>query len=233
MAVNAVKHFSVIGAGNLGAHLIHALMEKDLHLAYVFEKSKFPCFDTRITPDIHLLAKESDFIVIATQESKIDDAVRLLLSSKSLEGKIVFHTANSLTSTQLQPLKKRGAWVASFSPLQTFPPFRYEENSTSQDSTFENVYFLTEGDTQAVSLAKDLARRLKAKLLQVPKEKKVLIHIAAVAASNFLVSILKLAENQLKKAPSESKTNGETNRSPSRPLDNSSHESPNDGDRNL
>jgi predicted short-subunit dehydrogenase-like oxidoreductase (DUF2520 family) len=189
------ERFSVIGAGNLAGYFLHSLAAKGYRLTGIFKKSKFRLFDAYVTPDIRLLVEESDFIVIATQESKIAEAAQMAAESSDPEGKVFFHTSNSLTSDQLAPLREKGAVVASFSPLQTFPAFKPDQ----PEEVFEGVYFLLEGDPRAVTMAERMAADLNANVLKVDKDKKALFHIAGVAASNFLISILKLAERQLKK----------------------------------
>jgi predicted short-subunit dehydrogenase-like oxidoreductase (DUF2520 family) len=190
-----LKDFSVIGAGNLGTHLIHSLVNRGYHLRDIYLKSKFGLFPDAITGDIQGLVAHSDFIVIATQESKIPGVVHLLSLCPHVRGKIIFHTANALTSDALGLLKQKGAHVASFSPLQTFPPF----HSDTPADVFAGIYFLAEGDPEAIIVAQAIAAHLHAQLIEVEKEKKVYFHIAAVAASNFLISILKLADHQLHK----------------------------------
>lgn len=189
-----MNNFSVIGAGDLGTRLIHALVEKEYRLKYIYKKSKYQRFPGSVTGDMGLIVRESDFIFICTQESRIGEAARLAASSEP-GGKFFFHTSNSLTSGELSLLKEKGAFTASLSPLQTFAG-----SSADSDDLFKGVYFLAEGDEPALNLAREITARLDARLLVVDKSKKVYFHIAAVCASNFLISILKLSENQLKTA---------------------------------
>lgn len=189
-----MNRFSVIGAGDLGTRLIHALVETGYGLKYIYKKSKYDNFAGPVTGDIASMVRESDFIFISTQESRIAEAVRLAASSGPA-GKVFFHTSNSLTSDELSPLKEKGAFTASFSPLQTFVG-----NDADGAGLFKGVYFLAEGDEPALNLAREIAARLDARLLVVDKDKKIYFHIAAVCASNFLISILKLSGNQLKRA---------------------------------
>ena len=191
-----MNNFSVIGAGDLGTRLTHALVEKGYGLKYIYKKSKYNGFAGLVTGDMGLMVRESDFIFISTRESQIAEAARWAAASDPA-GKVFFHTSNSLTSDELSLLKEKGALTASFSPLQTFAG--NDENSIGSD-LFKGVYFLAEGDEPALRLAREITVRLGARLLVVEKSKKIYFHIAAVCASNFLISILKLSENQLKRA---------------------------------
>ena len=190
-----MKRFSVIGAGNLGTYLIDALVKKGYSLKYIYKKSRDRQFAFAITGDMQSLVEQADFIIISTQESKIRGAAELAAASSHVKGKIFFHTSNSLNSDELSSLQEKGAWVASFSPLQTFPAY---DAGTGGD-VFNDVYFLAEGDGKAVKLAQQVAADLGAHVLAVDKSEKIYFHIAGVAACNFLIAVLELAENQLKK----------------------------------
>lgn len=196
MTVNLEKpRISVIGAGNLGTCLMYSLVNRGYRLSGIYKKSKFNLYGSKVTGDLSALMQGSDIIIIATQESRIEEAARMAALSGEVRGKVFFHTANALTSDSLAPLKKAGAHVASFSPLQTFPPF----NLAQPEDVFSGIYFLLEGDSEAVAAAEKIAADLNAFVQKVDKKKKAYFHIAGVAASNFLIAILKLAERQLKK----------------------------------
>jgi len=190
-----VKNFSVIGAGNLGNYLINSLVRKGYILKYIYKKSKSRHYENAITGDMNRLVSQADFIIISTQESKIRGIAEQVASSVDSKEKIFFHTSNALTSGQLDCLAKKGARVASLSPLQTFPEFK----AIPHVDIFKGIYFLSEGDEEAISLARQIVKNLDANLLMVEKEEKVYFHIAGVASSNFLIALLKFAEDQLKK----------------------------------
>jgi predicted short-subunit dehydrogenase-like oxidoreductase (DUF2520 family) len=197
------RKFSIIGAGNLGTRLIHALLNSpsggEYELKYIYKKSKYGYYTSSVTDDIEPLVREADIIFICTQESKIREAAeKAAASSANLAGKIFFHTSNCLTSDELLSLKLKGAYIASFSPLQTFPGVG--PGKDIQLNPFKGIYFLAEGDKEALQAARGIAGDLGAAVLIVDKDKKIYYHIAAVCASNFLITILKLAERQLHKA---------------------------------
>lgn len=195
------RKFSIIGAGNLGTRLIYSLVNcphGEYELKYIYKKSKFNCFAASVVNDMNRLVRESGIIFICTQESRIRDAAELAAASPDLSGKICFHTSNSLTSEELLALKSKGAFTASFSPLQTFAGF--DPRKDMGLNLFKGIYFLAEGDKEALQAAGEIAGDLGATALIVNKDKKIYYHIAAVCASNFLIAILKLSERQLRKA---------------------------------
>lgn len=188
-----MKRFSLVGAGNVGLNLINSLIKNGYDFKYIYKKVKFDHFVSRLSEDIGLIVQESDFIFIATRESQISGAAEFIARQADPAGKFFFHTSNSLTSDQLRPIKEKGGFTASFSPLQTFVDF------CPEDDLFRGIYFLAEGDKRAIQAAQEIAGKLGAHILVVDKEEKSYLHVAAVSSSNFLISILKFAENQLKK----------------------------------
>lgn len=185
--------YSVIGAGNLGASLIHSLPEKGYKLKYIYKKSKYSQFDRKIGNDLKRIVSVSDVIFISVQESGIKDVVSEIATLENITDKMFFHTSNSLTSDEMEPLKKQGGIVASFSPLQTFPDF------IENIDLFKGVYFLSEGDPEALETADKIAEDLKANILKVDQKTKMFFHIGAVISSNFLNSLIRFSDNQIKK----------------------------------
>ena len=186
-----MDRFSVIGAGRVGLNLSQALQKKGFQLQYIFKKALNNHYPSHITNDICKLVRDSDFIFICVQESKIRPLAERVSAETAPLDKIFFHTANSLTSDELLPLRLAGAAVASFSPLQTFIGFQEDEE------LFSGITFLLEGDEAAVRLARRIATQLQAKVLAVRKRDKMYFHMAAIAAANFLIANLKFAERQL------------------------------------
>jgi predicted short-subunit dehydrogenase-like oxidoreductase (DUF2520 family) len=188
-----MNRFSVIGAGNVGLNLISSLQKKGFVLSHIFKKTAGNHFASHLTADVARLVADSDFVFIAVQESRIRAAAQFISEHAAPQGKVFFHTANSLTSDELRPLQKAGAHVASFSPLQTFIHFCQE------DELFSGSSFLLEGNPAAVRLARRIAAKLHARVLLVDKRDKMYFHMAAIAAANFLIANLKFADRQLQK----------------------------------
>lgn len=185
--------FSIIGAGNLGANLAHSLRNRGYTFNYIYKKSKYPDFNPMKENDLEKIVSGSDIIFISVQESRIGAVVKELTSVKDLSGKIFLHTANSLTSEELHPLKQKGGHTGSFSPLQTFSRFSAEVD------IFKGVYFLCEGDRSAMEAAESMAEALNSLTVKVDRPTKAFFHIGAVISSNFLNSLLRFADLQVKK----------------------------------
>jgi len=188
-----VINFSVLGGGNLGVNLAYSLSLKDYNFKYIYKKSKFEIYSSNIEKSLKKIILGSDVLFISVQESKIKDLVEKIETIGGLSGKIFFHTSNSLTSDELTPLKIKGALIASFSPLQTFPDFYKNKD------IFNKIYFLFEGDKKAFEMAEKISSDLGAFCLKVEKNLKTYFHIGAVASSNFFNSLLRFADIQIKK----------------------------------
>jgi len=188
-----MKGFSMIGAGRLGANLIAALIGGGYELKAIYRESKYSRWAGWVEKDLARAIRPADFTVIAVQESKIEEVARQLARDTDPAGKVFFHTANALTSSELAPIKEKGGFVASLSPLQTFVDFK------ESAALFTGIYFLAEGDEQALSLAREITANLGAHLLPVRAEDKIYYHLAAVASANFLIALLDFAAKQLGK----------------------------------
>lgn len=105
-------------------------------------------------------------------------------------GRLVVHTSGALTTRVLAPLAKAGALTLSFHPMQTFAP------GTLPD-VFAGIYVALEGSAPARAVGHRVAEDLGARPLELAPEAKVRYHLAAAMASNFLVTLMALAEEVL------------------------------------
>jgi predicted short-subunit dehydrogenase-like oxidoreductase (DUF2520 family) len=123
----------------------------------------------------------SRVILIATPDDEIaavaPDLARI--GAEELRGKVVLHTSGALDARVLDPVKACGAAVGSIHPLQSF--------SGVAVPSLEGRMFAVEGDSKAVSMARQIARSLGGSPVKIPNGKKVLYHAAAtMAAANVL-----------------------------------------------
>lgn len=96
----------IIGYGKLGSHLYFGLKNKAKTIGVI--KNSNSLYDSRVI-------KKSSVIIICTQDSGINTAVKRLISANEcFRGKYVFHTSGSLDSVELKPLKKTGALFDTF-----------------------------------------------------------------------------------------------------------------------
>jgi predicted short-subunit dehydrogenase-like oxidoreductase (DUF2520 family) len=170
---------SIIGFGRVGSHLYYSLKESGFKRIIKI---------TRDSKDIYIknAIKNSDIIFLCTKDSEIKNVVSELNSIvNQFNEKIIYHTSGALNSDLLIPLKRKGAIIGSFHPVQTF------DNLTPKNSnSFKNIYIAIEGDTGAIKFGKSLALKLKAKSLFLSKENKIIHHICCVICSNYIVMLL-------------------------------------------
>ena len=138
-------------------------------------------------------------IIIATPDRAIEEADQAIASSLN-RGAVVLHLSGALSSSILAASAGAGARVGSMHPLQSF---------TDPRKALELVggsIFACEGDDEAVRRAIAIASAVGGKPITIGTDTKPLYHAAAVAASNFLVSLLCLSVDLMEKTGMDRKT---------------------------
>lgn len=114
-------------------------------------------------------------------------AAQLAAAQEAWRGVTVFHSSGALTSDALQPLRIRGARVASVHPGMTFV--------AKSAPTFEGVPFGIEGDSAALRLARRIIKDLGGTAVTIRKENKALYHAFDVFASPLLIALMAALED--------------------------------------
>lgn len=186
--------FSIIGTGRLGTSLALALSKKGWTIRSLADKSLSAAQESRkivgagkATAD-WLGAADAAVLFLCIPDEEIEKtAARLARGRVDWRGKVVFHTSGILSSKTLLPLKRRGASIASFHPIQSFSSKR------TPPERFKNIYYGVEGDSRALSIAKKIIRRLGGRPLLIKPQDKPLYHAACSMASNLFVSLFDLS----------------------------------------
>jgi predicted short-subunit dehydrogenase-like oxidoreductase (DUF2520 family) len=136
-------------------------------------------------------APGSDIIWICHTDDALAQTARLLSRQKgpaknSWKGKIVFHSSGALSSSVLAPLRRAGAYVASLHPMMTFVP--------GTQPSMREVPFAVEGDRQAVTAARGIAKAMGAEIFSISPRSKTLYHALGSFSSPLLVATLVTAE---------------------------------------
>jgi predicted short-subunit dehydrogenase-like oxidoreductase (DUF2520 family) len=192
----------IIGAGRLGTSLGRALVRKGHHLRAVTCRRKGSAAESRAIigqggamTDNAAAARLGKVIFLCLPDEELPRVVsRLARSRVDWKGKTVFHTSGLLPARVLEPIKKRGAFVASFHPGQSFP------SKKTRPGHFRGISFGLEGDRKALALAVRLVRQLGGRTIIIPEGAKPLYHAAFSIASNFLVILLDAAAELLGQA---------------------------------
>lgn len=195
-----MRKISIIGVGRLGGALAIALARKDYEIENLIARApeKAQIIHDFVGGDLldfspkDLSKITSDVVFIATQDSEITN-VALDLAKNLKSAPVVFHTSGALSSEILHSLHEIGCKVGSFHPLVSI------SESILGANRFENVYFCSEGDTEAVWIAQKIATDLGGKSFSIEPKDKALYHAAAVTASGHLVALIDAAIEMLTK----------------------------------
>ncbi len=186
---------SIIGTGSLGTALARALHKKGFPIKSLFNSTVLEAeklsrsIGARSSGSFPVSADElGELVFLTVPDGRISDVALSMSELKTdYTGSTFAHCSGNETSELLFPLKKKGASTAALHPLQTFTEF-------SDAGDFEGIYFNLEGDKEAKKQLKDLAELLDAKVFEVSRKQKPYLHASAVFVSNYLVALLKGAE---------------------------------------
>lgn len=188
----------IIGAGRLGGCLAAGLHQAGLEVKYVSSldigRAEFIAGMTgaKVMKEPYRELRQVDVIFITTPDKAICMTARDLgRTIKSWEGKYVLHCSGILSCGELEDLKKRGAKVLSFHPLQTFP-------EVIDPGRFRDIYIAIEGDDVGFGMA--LAGKLGGKGFAISAEMKPLYHAAACLASGHLCGLIYTAVKCMREA---------------------------------
>jgi predicted short-subunit dehydrogenase-like oxidoreductase (DUF2520 family) len=130
------------------------------------------------------LADVAEMVFITTP----DDVIAQVCSEVQWhKGQGVLHCSGAHSVDILEPAKRLGAATGSFHPLQTF---------ADVDQAIANLpgsTFALEAEEPLLSTLKELAHILNGTWVKLGSGDKVLYHVAAVFACNYLVTLVKLA----------------------------------------
>ena len=189
---------TIIGVGRLGGALALALSKKGYQVRELVSRNrkKAEKIADLISPKPTILNENelekitASIIFIVTQDSEIEK-VSEELANKLEDLPLVFHTSGSRSSKILSRLSSEGFEVASFHPLVSF------SDSISSVGNFNDAYICIEGDSQAVSIAQQIAADLGGNPFSIEPKYKTLYHASAVTACGHLVALLSAAIEML------------------------------------
>jgi predicted short-subunit dehydrogenase-like oxidoreductase (DUF2520 family) len=194
-----MKSFSIVGAGRLGTVLGAALVRRGWTAAAIVDKDSGAARESRriigrgkAVPSCLALpgkgpdrkVRLGDVVIIAVPDDAVGRvAAGLARSGMSWAGRFVFHTSGLLPARVLEPLRKRGAHIASVHPVQSFP------RKDAPASIFRGITWGVEGDPAAVAAAEEMVRSLRGNVLLLSEKDKPLYHAACGLASNAMIAL--------------------------------------------
>jgi len=180
-----------IGAGTTGTALAVRLSQKGCSVVAVSSRTLSSAQKlAELVPNCQIchtaqeVADAAELVFITTP----DDIITQVCGEVQWRaGQNVVHCSGAHSVDILEPAKKLGAAVGSFHPLQTF---------ADVDQAIENLpgsTFSLEAEEPLLSTLKELTLLLKSDWVELKPGDKVLYHVAAVFACNYLVTLVKLA----------------------------------------
>jgi predicted short-subunit dehydrogenase-like oxidoreductase (DUF2520 family) len=176
----------------MGTSLARALARRGWDLAVIADRDPAAAREARrivgrgrATADMRRAAARGAGVVFVCvpDDALAGVAQRLARAGGDWAGRTVFHTSGLLSSAALEPLRRRGASVASLHPVQSFPA------RTGRPRLFRGIVWSVEGDAGTVRLGAAIARGLGGRAVRLSAEAKPLYHAACSVASNFLVAL--------------------------------------------
>jgi predicted short-subunit dehydrogenase-like oxidoreductase (DUF2520 family) len=186
-----LEKISFIGAGKVGTALAVLLSRRGYNVVSVYDPDAKAVNNLvaqingcRPSSSSQQAADAGDVVFITTPDGVIP---QIATEIKWQRGQGVIHCSGADSTAILEPAKKAGAMTAAFHPLQTFAGAR-EAMENIPGSTF-----CIEAEEPLLSTLKKMADGLGGNWITLKASDKAAYHAAAVFASNYLVTLVKLS----------------------------------------
>lgn len=131
----------------------------------------------------------ADVFMLAVPDDDIEHQVSALLQHSRIQnGCVVFHCSGSKSSSILAPLRDCGAHIASVHPVRSFA------DPALVVTDFDGTMCGIEGDPLAVQTLRVAFGTIGAQVFELSPEHKLRYHAASVFASNYLVTLIDVAQ---------------------------------------
>ncbi len=147
----------------------------------------------RICSDKTVAVQQADIVFITTPDSVIQQVCDSIFTGRNaFSNKIVLHCSGSLPSAILKSAQRhKRVYIASIHPIQTFA------DKAETVSNFKGTYCVYEGQRQALAIVRNIISTLGGKPIEIKARDKTLYHIGCVFASNYLVTLMRTAQEFL------------------------------------
>jgi len=183
-------NFCFIGAGNLATHLSKALYDNGFKILQVFSRTEQSAkklaeiFSSKYTTSVSEIDKTADIYIVALKDSAVDE----VLAQINFNNKLVVHCSGSLP---LSALKRYSENFGVLYPLQTF--------SKERDVDFKEIpIFIESNSDKNEELLIQIASEISNSVSVLNSEKRIILHISAVFACNFVNHFYTIAADILK-----------------------------------
>ncbi|MEQ4489815.1 MAG: DUF2520 domain-containing protein [Dehalococcoides mccartyi] len=180
-----------IGAGTVGSALAVGLAGKGYPVSGIASRTsksanrlcrKIPSAQICLNPQ--QVADTADIVFITTPDDTIAEVCR---SISWHPGQYIIHCSGAYSAELLQTAKDCGAYTGVLHPLQSF------SLQTDPVENLRGITYALEGDDQTLPVLKDMVKVLGGEWIILKPSDKPSYHLAAVMASNYLVTLMKMA----------------------------------------
>jgi predicted short-subunit dehydrogenase-like oxidoreductase (DUF2520 family) len=186
-----MQKIGFIGAGKVGTALAVLLTRKGYMVAAIYDDTLSAAARLHALVNNCTIANNSqqvadivDLIFITTPDGVIEQVASQI---KWAQGKSVVHCSGADSTAILEKARQDGATVGVFHPLQTFAGI------TQAIENIPGTTFAIEAAEPLLTTLTDMAASLGGNWIQLKAEDKAAYHAAAVFASNYLVTLVKMA----------------------------------------
>lgn len=196
------KTFAIIGCGRVGTTLARQLTAAGYEPAGFASRSRESAEKAasiagrpeNVYDDVVAAAKTAGLVFLTTPDHAIAPACQRIADGRGFQkDAVVLHCSGALSSDILQSAGVCRASVGSMHPLQSFA-------AVGEENPFVGIKMAVEGDPTALAQARQVAEDLGADPISIKTEGKTLYHAAAVVASNYLVTLMRLSFDLLEAA---------------------------------
>ena len=145
--------------------------------------------------DVGMAALGADLILLAVPDRAIPSvSIQIAAGGALRRGAVVAHLSGALPAGVLTGVRAAGAHAGSMHPLQSFADVE------TAVGILPGTYFFLEGDGEAIEVMRAVVLSIDGRALVIDSAAKPLYHAAAVAASNYVVTLVDFAAGLMAKA---------------------------------
>ncbi|MGH7590090.1 MAG: Rossmann-like and DUF2520 domain-containing protein [Gemmatimonadales bacterium] len=180
---------AVLGAGRMGQALALALRDAGWRTKlFARDPGKVPASPVDVSGDIATAVAGAAVILVAVPDDAIASVAAALRTAAPPVDAVVLHLSGARDRSALASLEGWATGLGSFWPIQAIAA------SPGVAGRFAGAFVGLEGDPVALAAGERLADALGMSAVRIPSEGKPLAHAGAVVASNYLVTLLSVAE---------------------------------------
>lgn len=185
---------AIIGAGTLASALARALHSKEYRVSEIVSRSnpqslrRARILANRIQSSattIQAAEMSADIVWICVPDDAIAALAEQMTDERDWRGKIVVHSSGALSSDTLEPLRRKGAEVASAHPLMTFV--------SSSQPKLKGVPFALEGTAKALTAVETIISDFEAHAFRIARTEKAAYHAFGFFSSPGIVALIAAA----------------------------------------